>query len=140
MPDRRSEAVAEARRWIGTPYVAQASCRGAGCDCLGLVRGVWRALHGAETFVVPPYEVGALDGDALQTALARHLRPAAALPAPGDVVVFRLPPHVGARHLGILTGTGATARFVHAYSGLGVVESPLVPAWSRRILARFDLT
>ena len=44
MPDDpRARVVAEARMWIGTPYVHQASALGAGCDCLGLVRGVWRA-------------------------------------------------------------------------------------------------
>ena len=32
-----SRVVATARAWIGTPYVHQASVRGAGCDCLGLL-------------------------------------------------------------------------------------------------------
>ena len=44
----RENIVAEARAWIGTPYLHQASLRGAGCDCLGLVRGLWRALIGPE--------------------------------------------------------------------------------------------
>jgi hypothetical protein len=39
---RRSDIIAEARSWIGTPYAHQASVKGIGCDCLGLVRGVWR--------------------------------------------------------------------------------------------------
>ena len=39
----RDAIVAEARAWIGTPYRHQASLKGVGCDCLGLVRGVWRA-------------------------------------------------------------------------------------------------
>ena len=52
----RAEAcVAEARRWIGTPYLHQASVRGAGCDCLGLLRGVWRAVYGSEPEAVPAY-------------------------------------------------------------------------------------
>jgi len=38
-----SAVVAEARRWIGTPYVHQASSFQAGCDCLGLIRGVLAA-------------------------------------------------------------------------------------------------
>ena len=42
----RTRIIAEARAWIGTPYRHQARCKGVGCDCLGLVRGVWRALHG----------------------------------------------------------------------------------------------
>lgn len=36
----RAAIVAEARRWLGTPYRHQASVIGAGADCLGLVRGV----------------------------------------------------------------------------------------------------
>ena len=38
--------VATARGWIGTPYRHLAARRGAGCDCLGLVRGVWADLYG----------------------------------------------------------------------------------------------
>ena len=49
----RTRIIAEARAWIGTPYRHQASLQGVGCDCLGLVRGVWRALHGAEPEATP---------------------------------------------------------------------------------------
>ena len=42
-PDEFTTRIVDlARGWIGTPYLHQASCRGIGCDCLGLVRGVWR--------------------------------------------------------------------------------------------------
>ncbi len=34
--------VAAARGWIGTPYLHQASLKGVGCDCLGLLRGLYR--------------------------------------------------------------------------------------------------
>src|SRR4051812_32701629 len=44
----RAAIVAEARDWIGTRYRHQASLKGVGCDCLGLVRGVWRACVGDE--------------------------------------------------------------------------------------------
>ena len=47
--------VAEARGWLGTPYLHQASLCGAGTDCLGLLRGVWRAIHGKEPEPVPAY-------------------------------------------------------------------------------------
>ena len=50
----RARTVAAARLWTGTPYHHQASLRGVGCDCLGLVRGVWRDLYGAEPETVPP--------------------------------------------------------------------------------------
>ena len=51
----RAAIIAEARGWIGTPYCHQASLKGAGCDCLGLIRGVWRALYGAEPEAPGPY-------------------------------------------------------------------------------------
>ncbi len=50
----RARVVEEARAWIGTPYRHQAATKGAGCDCLGLLRGVWRELYGFVP-VVPPY-------------------------------------------------------------------------------------
>ena len=40
----RAAVVAEARTWIGTPFHHQASLKGIGCDCIGLVVGVARAL------------------------------------------------------------------------------------------------
>ncbi|MFD0934795.1 peptidase P60, partial [Methylobacterium trifolii] len=39
-----ADVVAQARLWLGTPYRHQASLAGVGCDCLGLLRGVWRGL------------------------------------------------------------------------------------------------
>src|SRR5690606_41358238 len=42
----RQLVVAEALTWIGTPYRHQASRKHVGCDCLGLVRGVWNAVYG----------------------------------------------------------------------------------------------
>ena len=45
--------VAAARGWIGTPYQHQASVKGAGSDCLGLLRGVWRELIGPEPTAIP---------------------------------------------------------------------------------------
>ena len=51
-----SHAIVQAARgWIGTPYVHQASVKGGGTDCLGLVRGIWREFFGAEPEVMPAY-------------------------------------------------------------------------------------
>jgi NlpC/P60 family putative phage cell wall peptidase len=49
--------VSEARAWIATPYVHQQATKGAGCDCLGLVRGVWRAVMGTEPERPPAYSM-----------------------------------------------------------------------------------
>ena len=47
--------LAAARGWLGTPYRHQASVKGVGADCLGLVRGVWREMVGAEPETLPAY-------------------------------------------------------------------------------------
>ena len=137
-----AEVVARARAWIGTPYRHQASCRGAGTDCLGLLRGLWREMLGREPEAVPAYTAdwaepsGAED---LLAAAARHLLPVAAADAgPGDVVVLRMREGGVAKHVGVLARSPfGHPTLIHAYSGHGVVESPLTPAWSRRIAATF---
>lgn len=136
-----SRVAAAARGWIGTPYRHGASCRGAGADCLGLVRGVWRDLYGAEPERVPAYGPDwseAAGEERLWAAAARNLSPRdgadPAAIAAGDVLLFRMRDGAVAKHLGIATGP---ATFVHAYSGHGVIESALTPPWARRVVARF---
>jgi len=134
----RAASLAEARLWLGTPYQHQASLRGVGCDCLGLVRGVWRALHGPEPEAPPPYrpdwaELGGREllAEALGRALI-PLDPAAA--RPGDVLVFRMAPDAPAKHCAILS---APDRMIHAYWGRACVESWLGRWWRERRVAAF---
>ncbi len=141
MSGQRDLIVARARGWIGTPYVHQASTRGAGCDCLGLLRGVWREVLGSEPEPVPPYspDWSEPSGDeALWQAASRHLiaRPVPAMAA-GDVLLFRMRDSGVAKHLAIVGDSGRHPTFIHAYTGHGVVESPLSPPWQRRIAACF---
>ena len=134
---RRDEIVAAARGWIGTPYRHLASLKGAGCDCLGLMRGVWRELVGAEPEVMPAYTpdwAEALGQETLLEAARRHLREVPVGAArDGDVLVFRMGTGVPAKHCGILAG----ASVVHAYWGRAVVETRLVNWWQRRVVAAF---
>jgi NlpC/P60 family putative phage cell wall peptidase len=133
--------VAEARGWIGTPYLHQASVKGAGADCLGLLRGVWRSICGTEPQSVPAYtrdwaETGA--DEVLMAAASRWLvRQDASAIVPGDVLLFRMRDGSIAKHLGIAADCGPKPSFIHAYTGHGVVESPLSAPWARRIVARF---
>lgn len=130
--------VTEARRWLGTPYVHQASARGAGCDCLGLVRGVWRGVVGPEPFAMPAYgpDWGEAGGEEHILRFARRcmteIPPYSGMP--GDMLVFRWRAGMVAKHLGILTGE---ARMIHAWERGGVVEVALVPSWSRRVAGVF---
>ena len=134
--------VAEARGWIGTPYVHQGSTRGAGTDCLGLLRGVWRALYGEEPAPVPAYTQDWAEPSGREELLAaaeRWLqRKPVADAAPGDLLLFRMREGRVAKHLGIAARIGPEASFVHAYTGHGVIESPLSAPWARRIAARFE--
>ena len=135
----RALVVMIARGWLGTPYRHQASRKGVGCDCLGLVRGVWRELYGEE-----PEKPGAYASDwaerspvdRLMLAARRHCMPRRdGYMEPGDILLFRWRPDQPAKHIGILTVPG---RFLHAYEQAAVVESALVPAWRRRIAGVFS--
>jgi NlpC/P60 family putative phage cell wall peptidase len=142
-----AHVVAVARSWIGTPYHDQASLKGAGCDCLGLIRGVWREVVGGEPGPLPPYgrDWGETSGREvlLEGAQAHMIEvPLAAVTADtalagasaGALILFRMQCGAVAKHCGILTGTGT---MIHAYERLGVVEVPFTSAWSRRAAAAF---
>ena len=134
--------VKTARAWIGTPYVHQASKRDFGCDCLGLIRGVWRENYGAEPEAIPAYSADWSEpqGDeALWKAARRHLRAVEhRQPRAGDVLLFRRRSGAVATHLGIAGSDGPNATFIHAYTGHGVVESPFSDPWRRRVVAHFE--
>lgn len=142
MSGPRIDVVDLARLWIGTPYVHQAGCRGVGCDCLGLVLGIWTDLFGPLPEHPPPYtedwsEAGGVER--LWRAAERHLIPKPpSEPEIGDVLLFRMRRGAVAKHLGIQSARGGEACFIHAYSGRGVVESRLTGSWVRRIVARFE--
>ena len=135
----RTRIVTCARGWIGTPYQHQASLRGVGADCLGLLRGVWREVIGVEPEEMRAYTPGWAELGAeellLETA-QRHLldRDDAQIKA-GTVLIFRFRAHLPAKHCGIATGP---ASFIHAHDGARVAEVALVPGWRRRIAATFD--
>jgi NlpC/P60 family putative phage cell wall peptidase len=138
IPLTRSRIVSEARSWSGTPYRHQASLKGVGCDCLGLVRGVWRALIGEEPEAVPPYardwaEAGRCE--ALAEAGLRHLVPVAREAfAPGDVLLFRWRANFVAKHAAIAT---APDLMIHAHDGAAVAEVAIAPWWRRRLAYAF---
>ncbi|MCX7289453.1 MAG: NlpC/P60 family protein [Rhodobacterales bacterium] len=139
---RPDAVVFEARRWIGTPYLHQASAMGAGTDCLGLLRGVWRALLGAEPVDVPPYTEDWAEPSQhevlLEAANQWLVKKPLGAAERGDVLLFRMRQGSIAKHLGIQSETRDAAAFIHAYSGVGMVESPLSRPWLHRIAERFS--
>lgn len=134
----RERVIALARNWIGTPYHHQASVRGVGTDCLGLVRGIWRELYGRDAERPPPYSRDWAEASGRETMLEAATRHLIAIPPEaadaGDVVVFRLREGVVAKHAAILSGS---TTIIHAIEGAPVSEVPLSPWWRRRIAAAF---
>ena len=143
--------VRAARSWLGTPYHDQASVKGVGCDCLGLIRGVWREVVGPEPMPVPPYsrdwgEAGPREvlAEAARTAM---IEIDLADTRTGDVVLFRMRAGAIAKHAGILSShaargarshrSGRPHRFIHAYERTGVIEQDLTEPWRRRIAFAF---
>ena len=134
---RRGEIVTAARDWLGTPYRHQAATLGAGCDCLGLLRGVWRSLYG-DAPDMPNYRADWRDARhaaGLVAAAEELLVPAGDAHKPGQVVLFRLGRTSMPKHCGVLVAPG---RFVHAQEGLGVVEANLTAGWAKRIAGRYE--
>lgn len=135
----RTEIVHEARSWIGTPYHHQASGKGIATDCLGLIRGLYRTLYGAEPVELPAYspDWGEASGEeTLLDAARRTLIPSHRSEVlPGSVILFRMSRGSIAKHAGIAT---SEVTFVHAAERVGTVEVPLSAWWRRRIAGVFS--
>ena len=145
-PVSRAQIVRAAQDWIGTPYQHQASLIGAGCDCLGLVGGVWAGLYGAWPEAPPPYRPDCAElgtDEPLLCAVRRHFvaMPLSASLLPGDLLLFRMSQEAQIKHCALVSAAAAPsaeAKIIHAYWGRAVVESWLGPWWRRRLAARFS--
>jgi len=135
----RQAVVAAARQWLGTPYHHQASLCGVGTDCLGLVRGVYRALYGREAALVPGYTrdwAEAARQETLLMAARLHLLETDLSGAKaGDVVIFRWRRGMAAKHAAILCGE---QKMIHAIEGARVSEVAFSPWWRRRLAGAFS--
>jgi NlpC/P60 family putative phage cell wall peptidase len=127
-----------ARSWLGTPYHHQASVKGAGCDCLGLVRGVYEELYGKPAETPPPYSRDWAEASSIETMIEAARRHLIAIDLgdarEGDVVIFRLRSGAMAKHAAILTGE---ARMIHAMEGAPACEVHMSSWWRRRMAAAF---
>lgn len=123
--------------WLGTPYKHQHATKGQGCDCLGLVRGVYKEYFGYEPETAPPYspswaEAGA--DEILLLAANKHLKPVDTISA-GSVLIFRMRPNSIAKHCGIVV---AENKMIHAVSGRKVEEVYLTESWLKKVAQVFD--
>lgn len=138
MSATRAAIVAEAKTWLGTPYRHQAALKGVGCDCLGLVRGVWRTIYGGEPERAPGYTpdwAEASGSETLAEAAGRHMLPVPVADAgAGDLLLFRWRANLPAKHAALLI---APDRFIHAQHGAAVATATLTPWWRRRVAYAF---
>ena len=132
--------ISAARGWLGTPYHHQAACKGAGCDCLGLIRGVYAEVTGRCAQKPPPYtrDWAEMRGEeTLLHAAERHLHALKGAPAmPGDILIFRMRASAIAKHAGIMS---TPQHMIHATESDGVVEVSLGPWWWRHLAGAFRL-
>lgn len=142
-PELNQKIVALARLWVGTPYRHNASLKGVGADCLGLLRGIYFALYSVRPSV-PPYTPDWAETPDGQGIFQEPLLKAAKVylqeidkgqAQAGDVVLFRLFQNGPIKHCAILT---SETTMIHAYSQHEVCESHLGHWWKRRITHGFS--
>ena len=128
-----------ARSWIGTPYRHQARKKHIGADCLGFLLGVWREASGDALPDPGPYsrDPQVADDSPLLAAAQSHLVACENdKMSPAQVLIFRINGRRPAQHCGLMS---SSTHFLYAVERLGVVEAELTKAWSRRLVACFDL-
>lgn len=135
----RNDIITISRSWLDTPYRDQASLKGVGCDCLGLLRGVFREVNGLDDDPeqVPAYQTTWYDHsgqDELLNAAKRHLVEIPII-KPACVLVFRMKTTVSAKHCAIVTENDF---MIHAYSGKKVFEVSMGDWWKSKIVGIFD--
>ena len=139
-PDDRAlgaAIVAAAEAWIGTPYRHQGMRRGVGCDCLGLVLGIWADVFGSAPDHPRRYSADWAEvapGDPLLAACRQFGREVPDPPDAGMILVFRWQPGVACKHLAVATGPGT---MIHAREGHAVCRSPIGSPLYRRLAGKF---
>lgn len=129
LPGINSKVLEIAHTWIETPYRHQGSVKGSGCDCIGLISGIWRELFGnyPEGFKMPAYTPywAEESGKSLMVKIGRKYLIEVAIrdKVPGDVLMYRMLRRGQTKHAGIYIGDN---KLIHAYEGHTVMEANLI--------------
>lgn len=127
--------VAEARRWIGTPFMHLGRRRGIGCDCAGLIIGVAHGL-GLSRFEFTAYPPDPAGIDMTEMLAANMDAIAVEGAGPGDVAHIRW--FSAPRHLAIIADrdqNDGALDMIHAYAPAGKVREHILDAkWRRRVI------
>ncbi len=136
----RTDIIRAARGWLGTPWKHQASCRGAGVDCIGLIAGVAAECGSIEAqrfLSTPEWRCYGRDPDpafmfSVADELMERIPRTDALPA--DVLVFRCGRHP--MHFG---WSAPDDGLVHAWAGARRVVEHHIGEWQARIVRAYRL-
>jgi NlpC/P60 family putative phage cell wall peptidase len=115
-------AIMTARKWLGTPFIENASVCGVGADCAGLIEGIARELN-----ITSPSRAQ-IQGDILRAAQS-FLRPSLAS-EPSCVILLARDPGGEPLHAAIVT---EAATLIHAHWRAGVVENRFGSWFTRRV-------
>lgn len=135
----RAQIVAEARRWVGTPYHHQARLRGVGVDCVGLIIGVGTELGILECNerTLRPWAGYARtpNPERMRAGLAAHLVQIGASEAlVGDIAWMEWRDQMP-MHLGIMGEEDGRLTLIHAAGDIGeCVEHDIDDEWAGRIV------
>jgi len=126
---RRNQIVAEAKSWLGTPYHHQAAIKRVGCDCIGLLKGIYAAFGGVIDLPAdysPSWHVHRAE-ERLRDGLRRYGAEVPLLSArPGDILLFGIGKGPAA-HGAVLIEPDI---IMHAYAEAGaVIPSRLTGRW-----------
>lgn len=142
-PEAAEAIVAEARKWVGTPYRHQGKLRGLSVDCVGLILGV-----GANTSLL---HIGKAEwaefaaysrtpnprkmGRAMEAFLLPLELEPGELPPPGAIGWFGWRDDMP-MHLAIMAEFEGRPTMIHAFSHVGkCVEHGFVSEWPERVVS-----
>lgn len=119
LPAATKRLMAEADKWLGTPYRYGGTARGKGADCSGFVTQVF---SDALAIKLPR-------NSARQQQWCSVLRGGRSEMVPGDLVFFSSGKRGGVNHVGLYLGDG---KMIHSSSSKGVIVSSLDEAYYTR--------
>jgi NlpC/P60 family putative phage cell wall peptidase len=132
--------IKEALEWVGTPYKHQASLKGKGSDCVGLLFGIWKTIYGKfpDDFVIPYYTPNWAEEtkDNIMVNVCKKYLEEIPLNAyiPGDIMLYRMLRSAPVKHCAIVVSPDS---IVHAYSGHGVIKTSLLHGRNSQLMHVF---
>lgn len=145
MPTTRERVISCAREWVGTKFRHQASVKGQGADCAGLVRGVLveaGAFPASYRAMLPrDFLAYAKSPDGSMKSICDGLFEQIETPQPGDIGLFKwfkFPQHLAFFGDYMHGGLSMIQALGPTYPNL-VIENRFDQTWDRRMVAVYRI-